>query len=285
MRIDTERGPSRSIKFRYTEAIPFQPTADVQRPLLPKVAGELASDGFTLKLAGLEAATQLGVELIRADPTNTELARRIYDLLDEKIAHVEAFRTRLQVANPASSGLNASSGLAAAVRRHSKHRRCMLPLAAWIVVCSTFEVSVLRAITADQAIANSDIGDIFTVLLEDELGHHDFACHTLAPMAYERSTWIERVRATVLLVELSAIAIFRWWPQRVPKLTTLGIVLDGAIDEFLAGTTTALSPLGIRFPERLFRWLLAHRLGLDSAPGATEVPATPSARMNSKRTN
>jgi hypothetical protein len=219
----------------------------------------VVQDIYHMKVMSLEVVTQLGLDCIAAEPTDTALASAVQAQVRDEFAHLDACRRYLQARGALGAPPAFVQAYVRQMRRLAADPRRTLGLAVATVACTSVEnVGMAQLAAASQSGAARAV---FALMHRDEQEHFRFVATDLAPRVARRAGLRERHRALLTTVGIGQIALFRWWPRHVRHYEACGVDFPGFVGDISADLARVLPALGVPFPRDTFRRLALRAAG------------------------
>ncbi len=206
-------------------------------------------DIYYMKLLAVEVVCQLALDTVSELPKDSLLFSQLIEQVQEELDHLNKCRIFLSERDAFETKLSYVRQYTRVMRSYARRRRRTLPLAVAVLFCIAVEKT---AMTQIGGISTSDpqISELLEKLGADEEDHYKLVTSLVAPCAASRASRLERIRAYVLMLRITAITLLEWWPRRAADYQYLGLRVDIFLEEMLECASGAIQPLGLFFPQR-----------------------------------
>jgi tRNA isopentenyl-2-thiomethyl-A-37 hydroxylase MiaE len=206
-------------------------------------------DIYYLKLLAVEVVCQLALDTVAGLPKDSLLFSQLVEQVQEELDHLNKCRIFLSERNAFDNKPGYVRHYARVMRSCARRRRRTLPLAVAVLFCIAVEKTAMKQI-AGISTSDQQMSELLEQLGADEEDHYKLVASVVAPDAASRASRLERVRAYVLMLRITAITLLEWWPRRAADYQYLGLRVDIFLEEMLECASRAIRPLGLFFPQR-----------------------------------
>ncbi len=206
-------------------------------------------DIYYMKLVAIEVVSQLALDTVSELPADSLLFSQLVEQIQEEIDHLNKCRIFLSERDALETRPSYVLGYSRVMRGYARRRRRTLPLAVAVLFCIAVEKSAMEQI-ATASSSDPDIAELLRKLGADEDDHYRLVASVVAPCAAAKASRLERIRAYVLMLRITAITLVAWWPRRAADYQHVGLQVDRFLEEMLEYAARAIRPLGLFFPQR-----------------------------------
>ena len=206
-------------------------------------------DIYYLKLLAVEVVCQLALDTVSQCPKDSLLYSQLVEQVQEELDHLNKCRLFLCERDAFETRPTYVRHYTRVMRSYARHRQRALPLAVAVLFCIAVEKSAMEQMSRIST-TDPQLSALLEQLGADEEDHYRLVAGVAAPVAASKASRLERLRAHVLMLRITAITLREWWPQRAADYQDLGLKVDIFLEKMLECASRAIRPLGLFFPQR-----------------------------------
>ena len=208
-------------------------------------------DIYYMKRIAVEVVSQLALDTISTNPTDTFLFSQLVEQAQEEFQHLNQCRSLLADLDAFAETPSYVRQYARMMRSGAGKTRRTLPLAAAAILCIAVERAAMKQLAGDRPSENRRVLALLRQLATDEEDHYKLVVQVVAPNAASRASMLERVRTHCLILKILWITLLRWWPRRLAAYRACGLDVPLFLEATLGYASQALRPLGLVFPDKV----------------------------------